>query len=211
MFTLKDLSIQFGDKLLWGPITRTIDPRPGWIAIQGPSGCGKSTLLRVLSGLMRPSAGAIHFNNKPVGDDALCKHRRRVHFIPQQPELPGEDLRQVLNLGREVQGLKLACDDELLSGLGDMGLGGMDLNRHPGKLSGGESMRIALLRGLLLPADCLLLDEPTTGLDDQSVEVLVNLLSSVDTPPILSASHDPRWIESCHTVIQMREGKLHAD
>lgn len=210
MFTLNKLSIQFGAKPLWGPLSLTIDPADGWVAVQGPSGCGKSTLLRVLSGLMHASGGTFHFNNEPVRAEGLCRHRRRVHFISQQPELPGDTLREVLNLGRELQGLAPAADEELADRLCGLGLAGMELNRKPGKLSGGESMRIALLRGLLLPADCLLLDEPTTGLDDQSVEVLVRLLSRDDMPPVLSASHDPRWIESCHTVIQMREGVLHA-
>jgi ATPase subunit of ABC transporter with duplicated ATPase domains len=93
--------------------------------------------------------------------------------------------------------------------LAALGLEQLDLKHSAAGLSGGECMRAALLRALLLPVDCLLLDEPTTGLDDAAAARVVARLTRPGVPPLISASHDPRWWAACPARLEIRAGRLH--
>lgn len=210
MFELNKLTVSFEDRRLFGPLELELASTGDALVIQGSSGCGKSTLLRVLGALRHPSSGSVSFRGRELKANELLQHRRRVHLIPQQPPLPGASLREVLNMGRELHGLEPTPDEDLGKALESLGLGTLEPGQGLKGLSGGESMRVALLRGLLLPVECLLLDEPTTGLDDRSVEALLDVFERAETPPIVSASHDPRWIEFCDTRYELAGGGLHA-
>jgi ABC-type lipoprotein export system ATPase subunit len=209
MFELARLELGLRDRRLLGPQSLGL-PEGGPLVITGPSGCGKSTLLMVLAGLRRPEAGRLFFRGGELKPGTLVAHRRRAHLVFQQPVLPGASLREALGLGLLLRGLPPPEDGRLREELAALGLGRLELDGPPAGLSGGERMRVALLRGLLLPLDLLLLDEPTTGLDDESALALTARLAAPGVPPLLSASHDPRWAAFCPRRLDMREGLLHA-
>lgn len=208
MFELQGLHLRQGGRDLLGPLDLTL-PAAARIVLAGPSGCGKSTLLRVLAGLERPAAGSVRFRGDLLLAGRLPAHRRRVHLVTQQPQLPGESLGEALVLGHRLRGLPLPDAPRLREELAVLGLSNLSLDQPPGGLSGGEAMRAAVLRGLLLPVEMLLLDEPTTGLDDEAAARLIQRLSDPELPPVLSASHDPRWWAACSTRLEFRAGRLY--
>jgi ABC-type transport system involved in cytochrome bd biosynthesis fused ATPase/permease subunit len=180
------------------------------LSLGGASGCGKSTLLNVLAGLARPAGGAVLWRGRPLDEEGLVGHRLRVHRVDQHPLLPGATLRAALELGLVVRGLPRPTDDQLRGELAALGLGHLSLDQDPARLSGGEAQRVAVLRGLLLPVELLLLDEPSAGLDDEAASRLRERLLRPETPPLLVCGHDPRWEGFSQARWVMAEGSLHA-
>lgn len=206
MFLLQELEVAHGSRLLAGPLDLELDLRGG-LLLGGPSGSGKSSLLRLLAGLSRPRRGVLFWKGLPLAG-RLQEHRRCVHLVDQRPLLPGSTLRQCLCQGLELRGLPLPADSRLREGLDALALP-LSLEHDPARLSGGESLRVALLRGLLLPVEALLLDEPSAGLDDEAARQVMDVALAAGAPPFLVVSHDERWRARCARRYELRQGDLH--
>lgn len=143
---------------------------PGQITvIEGHNGSGKSTLLGILSTAIRPSAGSVSW--APFGDDAQ-QAREHIGWLGHDalvyPDLPG---LQNLAWAAQIYGL----GPEALSRITErMGLGAF-AKRPVRTMSRGQRQRIALARALLHRPSLLLLDEPTTGLDKDGIELLMRV------------------------------------
>ncbi len=131
------------------------------LLVAGPNGAGKSTLLKVMAGLERPSAGRVSRAPEPEKLGYLG------HHTCLYPELTGlENLR----FWSRLFDLCLS-DDALLSSLRRLGLEGAARERA-GRYSRGMAQRLNLARAFLPEPSCVLLDEPSTGLDRDSRAVL---------------------------------------
>jgi len=149
---------------------------PGeFVAIIGQSGCGKSTLLSLISGILKPTAGAVLVDGKPVSGPS-----RKVGYMLQQDYL--FEWRTILDntvLGAEIQGADInkarARAKELLTryGLGQF------LHHLPRQLSGGMRQRVALARTLCTEPDVVLLDEPFSALDSQTRLALADEVTEI--------------------------------
>lgn len=146
-------------------------PKGKFLSIVGPSGCGKSTLLSLISGLLTPEEGTIHFYGNSIGYMLQKDHLLEWRTI----------LKNVL-LGLEIQH-KLTPEsiEKAHIYLKQYGLEDFE-NAKPSELSGGMRQRAALIRTLLLEPDLLLLDEPFSALDYQT-----RLLVSDDIGQIIRA------------------------
>ena len=134
----------------------------GAVLLLGANGAGKSTLLRVLAGLKRPEAGEVRWRGAAVGE-------------------PGADLAYLGHLDAVKPGLtvreNLAFPPGARDALGALGMGG--LADVPGRmLSAGQRRRVALARLVGRGAGLWLMDEPTLGLDADSVVALGVLLAA---------------------------------
>ncbi len=151
----------------------------GTTALLGPNGAGKTTALRLAAGLERATRGRVLLGGKPAAEVA----RRLVAFAFQRPVFVRGSVRENLELAlrlrrvpRHEHGRRIARAAELC------GIEGL-LERDTRQLSGGEAQRVNLARALALEAALVLLDEPLSGLDGPSREVLL-----ADLPGILAAS-----------------------
>jgi NitT/TauT family transport system ATP-binding protein len=138
---------------------------PGeFVAIIGQSGCGKSTLLSLISGILKPTDGAVLVDGKPVSGP-----NPRVGYMLQQDYL--FEWRTILEnavLGAEIQGANMAeAKDRAQQLLTRYGLGQF-LHHLPRQLSGGMRQRVALARTLCTKPKVVLLDEPFSALDSQT-------------------------------------------
>jgi NitT/TauT family transport system ATP-binding protein len=124
-------------------------PDRGVVCLVGPSGCGKTTLLRLAAGLERPHAGRI----------SGFEDRRAAMVFQEDRLLPWETTRQ--------NATTTPSSDRATEWLVALGLGD-SLDRRPGELSGGMARRVAIARALAAPHDVLLLDEPFSGLDEDT-------------------------------------------
>ena len=144
----------------------------GVTALFGRSGSGKTTLAGVIGGLVRPRRGRIAVGGAILLDtDAgvfVPPHRRRIGTVFQEGRLfPHLTVRQNLLFGRAFTPRRHRCEDgpsfeavvELL-GIGHL------LARRPGRLSGGETQRVAIGRALLAHPRLLIMDEPLASLDE---------------------------------------------
>jgi len=181
------------------------------LALLGSNGTGKTSLLKLIVGLNKPSQGnIIAFGKERNSESDFFEVRQRVGLLFQDsddqlfcPTVLEDVAFGPLNLGNtEEQARNIA-----LSVLNDLGLSEL-ADRVTYRLSGGQKRLVALATVLAMSPDVLLLDEPTNGLDDQSKERLLSLLTSLDQTMIL-VSHDQAVIERlANRAVMMNEGTL---
>jgi ATP-binding cassette subfamily C protein CydC len=175
------------------------------IAITGISGSGKTTLFERLIGLRPAPEGAIRAGGVDLAGQPAGFARSLFAYAPQEAALLAGTVRENLALAMGP------CDDGVLwAALADACLDarirrmpqGLDtwIGENGACLSGGERRRLSLARAFLRPADWLLLDEPTEGLDaDTEAAVLFRLRRRLDATGqgLLIASHRPAAIRLC--------------
>ncbi len=195
LFSAHELSLSLGGRPLFNGLSFSFDASRHHV-IQGDSGGGKSTLLRLLAALRVPDSGSLRYRGEELPGPLAHEYRRRVMFVSQEPLFPGDTVLEGLNLPRILAGLVAVSHDELLPHLDALLLKPELLQKNPGSLSGGEKMRLSILRALLNKPEVLLLDEPDAGLDNAAGKALVGLvLKSSDGPRVVSVSHSPRWCD----------------
>ena len=215
---ITDLSKRFGDNLVLDEISMTV--RPGSVtALIGPSGSGKSTLLRCVNLLETPDGGTVTVGSQTiragerVKDRDLLALRRQVGMVFQSFNLfphftvlrniafPQE---KILGRSREEAEARARVLLERV-GLAEKA------DQHPGKCSGGQQQRIAILRALALNPRVMLFDEPTSALDPEvGVEVLAVMRELADAGmTMIVVTHEMQFARdvSDHLVV-MAEGRI---
>ncbi|WP_427137382.1 ABC transporter ATP-binding protein [Psychrobacillus psychrodurans] len=159
---------------LFSDVTTTIE-QPERIALLGKSGQGKSTLLRILAKLESVDSGTIYFNGQLMSEVDSRIWRMNICYVAQQAiMLPGTILDNLMISSKiHNRTFEESYARQLIKAVG---LDHLDWGKHAGDLSGGEKQRIALVRSLLLRPKILLLDEITASLDQQSKELVEQLL-----------------------------------
>jgi cobalt/nickel transport system ATP-binding protein len=167
------------------------------IGLIGPNGTGKSTFMQIIMGLLIPTSGELNILGSPrkVEDDFL-EVRENIGFLFQDSEdqlfcpTVEEDIAfGPLNLGRTHS----EAADDVKRALATLALEGME-QRITHKLSGGEKKLVALASIIAMNPKCLLLDEPTAGLDKEKTEILLDYLKNHMETYIL-ISHNKPFLE----------------
>lgn len=177
MLKVSNLSVEFGNTVIVDNISFTV-PTGETLAITGPSGIGKTTLLHAICGIVRTTHGTIHIDNTDIS--SLPTHKRGIGLISQTGDLfPTMTVSQNIEFGLRI--VKMPQTDrttrvqELLEMLNLTHLA----DRNVSELSGGEARRIALARALAPQPQVLLLDEPLSGLDQNTHDALMSDLARV--------------------------------
>ena len=187
----------------------------------GNSGCGKTTLSRMITRVLRPTAGRILFEGADIsglqGGRARAYHRR-VQMIFQNPEASLDPTMRVRDSLLEALAIHQIGSgreermEKVRSALAQVGLPEYLLSRYPHQISGGEGQRLVICRALLLEPEVLLLDEPTSMLDVSVQASVMNLLKELQQRlglTYLYITHDIEllgWIS--HTIGVMQKGRL---
>jgi len=161
------LSKSFGELNVLDRIT--LDVAEGeFVCIVGPSGCGKTTFLRIIGGLETADEGRI-----AIGGHAIKGPGADRGFVFQADSLlPWRRVLDNAAIGLEINGRNSAEDRSLTRKLLDLvGLKGFD-SYYPRQLSGGMRQRVNLARALAVDPEVLLMDEPFSGLDAQTREIM---------------------------------------
>ena len=168
VFELRNVTVRFGEvDVLRDVSVRLCEHRV--TVLTGPSGARKTTLLRLCNRLEVPHNGTVRFHGEDVASLDPLVLRRRVGMVFQRPTLFPGTLHQNFEVAGPVE--IRACEDAL-----DMvGLPASWLERPGDQLSGGEAQRACLARTLLTEPEVLLLDEPTSSLDEGATRSLERL------------------------------------
>jgi heme exporter protein A len=146
-------------------------PQGGALVLTGPNGSGKSSLLRLLAGFGRPAAGRIAWENADIAAD-LDSHRARLHYIGHQDAIkPALAVAETLGFWCQVAGRRADSALEALDRFGLAALAGLPCRF----LSAGQRRRLALSRLIAWKAPLWLLDEPSVGLDRESLAMLASV------------------------------------
>lgn len=191
-------------------------PRGSWTALVGPIGGGKSSLLRVLAGLDRPAAGFARVAGADPARIGPAARRARLVLVPQGPLLVSGPVGEVVRAG--AAGVDDDDDDvwaaldavdcrELAERLG--GLHGAITDRGMG-LSGGQRQRVALAAAALGRPEVLLLDDPTSALDEATeARVLRGLRDLLPRTTVVVATHRAATAAACDRVLTVRDRGVH--
>jgi len=182
------------------PISATLSVAGGeLVGLTGRSGTGKSTVLRLLTGMLEPEGGELHWAGRPIGGwdrRRRAEGRRELMAVIGQPVVLIETADLLQNLawparlrGRRIEQAQL---DDTVHALGLTRV----LGRPVETLSGGERQRVALGAALLSGAPLLVLDEPTSQLDAAGAMAVAALLRERVRAgaAALVATHDPELI-----------------
>lgn len=183
--------------------------REEFVAIVGPNGAGKSTLFRGLVGLLSPLSGTID-------RDSALKHH--VGYVPQRDQL--DPLYPVT--AHEVVAMGLVgvlpwyrFPDQSLTLRISSVLDQVGMRRHAGHvfsdLSGGQRQRVLIARALVIDPLLLVLDEPTSGIDPDAEEIILELLKTLhqNGKTILMVSHrDQALRRYANRVLEVKSGAV---
>lgn len=179
--------------------------------IVGESGSGKTTLLRLLNKMISCDSGEIYYNNKPLSEIDSVMLRRNVIMLPQSPAVFKGNIRDNLLMGLNFSE-KPAVSDEILNNTLKTVKLNKNINDNADKLSGGEKQRLALGRILIMDPDVLLLDEPSSALDEDTENIIIEALvdySRKNKKTLVMVTHSKSVAERfSDEIITIEKGKL---
>ena len=167
-------------------------------ALLGPNGSGKTTLLRCLMGWLRPSAGSIRLDGKPLREYSAKARARLLAYVPQFPSSAfAFPVRELVLMGRYAyagtMGLAGAKDLDVVRQAMEMTETQQFASRSLDELSGGQAQRVMLARALAQQPSVMLLDEPTSHLDIRNqlhVYRMMQRLAHEWNMAVICVSHD---------------------
>lgn len=187
------------------------------VGIIGRAGSGKSTLARLLLGLYEPTGGAVALDGVDARQIDPVDLRRNIGYVPQDLTLFRGSLRSNLTLGAAWVDENAMLRAATLAGVHDFVQGhpqGYEwpLGERGEGLSGGQRQAVALARALLLDPPILLLDEPTSQLDQRSEALLLQRLAPVVAGrTVLLVTHRLSLLSLVDRLIVVEQGRVVAD
>lgn len=188
------LSKSFGDHVVVKNLDFTL-MRGDRLGLIGPNGAGKSTLIKLILGKLKPDSGKVKLGtNLQIAYFDQLREQLDLNKTVAETIAPGSDW---VEIGGERK--------HVIAYLGDFLFPPRRANVRVSSLSGGERNRLLLARLFALPANLLVLDEPTNDLDIDSLELLEQTLASYPGTIIL-VSHDRRFLDNVVTEVLAPEG-----
>ena len=184
------------------------------IGLVGPNGSGKTTLFHIIMGLLSASSGTIEFFGKPVKTQKDFREvYKKVGLLFQDaddqlfsPTVLEDVAFGPLNLGKSKSEARHIAQYTL----DRLGIAHFK-NRVTHKLSGGEKRLVALATVLAMEPELLLLDEPSTGLDEKTKATLVEVLNRLELSYILISHESDFMSQIADTMFMMENGQLTKD
>jgi len=181
MLKLEEIDAYYGDlQALWG-ISMQVNEGE-LVALVGPNGAGKTTTLRVITGLLKPASGSIHFHDHHLGKEPA--HKIVELGISQVPEggriFTGMSVLENLELGAFLPKARVNKDESLKWVYSIFPRLEERMEQRAGTLSGGERQMLAIGRALMSKPKLLLLDEPSFGLAPILVEHIFEMITEIN-------------------------------
>jgi polar amino acid transport system ATP-binding protein/putative ABC transport system ATP-binding protein len=197
MIDCQNISLSFKEKQLFSDFNLQVK-QGEFVSISGDSGRGKTTVLKMLQGYVVPDKGSIKIMNKELIDSNLSEIRKSITWIPQNVNLPvknGKELTELLNITPNIPKI-----EDLLNLLG---LEKDFIMRNFQKISGGQKQRVIIAICLSMDKPLVLMDEPTSSLDEGAIELLLQTIRSMKGTTFVTASHNVTWVNNADRIIDL--------
>ncbi|MBM9560620.1 ATP-binding cassette domain-containing protein [Limosilactobacillus fermentum] len=208
LIELKNVTYQVGDEQVLKEVNLKLE-EGDWFTLTGPSGCGKSTILRLIADLISATSGELTYQGQAIESYQPEEYRRQVSYCFQQANLFGETVRDNLEFPYLVRGQKI--DQKRAEAvLKTVALDASYLDKKIVDLSGGEKQRVGLVRNLLFTPQVLLLDEVTTGLDEENKRIVRATIEDAyqQGVTIMEITHDQVELANAKHLVKMEEKGL---
>jgi branched-chain amino acid transport system ATP-binding protein len=181
LLSIRDLVVHYGVIRALSGISLEV-PRGKIVALIGANGAGKSTTLRAISGLLRPTSGAVEFQGRSIA--GLPSHEIVAKGVAQAPEGRGIFLnltvKENLDLGAYLRRDRSGVDADRERAYALFPILKERSAQVSGTLSGGEQQMLAVGRALMSRPTLLLLDEPSLGLAPQFVDRIFQVIQEIN-------------------------------
>lgn len=187
---MENIRMSFGAVLALDDVSLAVD-RNEIVGLLGDNGAGKSTLIKIMTGVLKPTAGKLYIRDEPIDwrtYSVLAAHDHGIETVYQDKSLgEKQPLWRNFFVGRQITnrfGLidvaaeKEIAQDILLRSIGFTGAG-ITVDSLVSDLSGGERQGIAIGRAMYFDADLIVLDEPTAALAIQEVQKVLNFIRGI--------------------------------
>lgn len=211
--TFESVSFSYDRRRLFKNISFFINPGEV-VYLTGPNGSGKSTIVNLILGFYRPVSGIIKADGRKYDEIDIRDIRRRTGVVFQDTFIFPGTIRENIVYGLDnvsgdclARAIRLSCSGEFIEKLPE----GLDtyIENKREKLSGGEIQKIAIARSLLGNNRLIILDEPSTHLDKNSLtEIIRNLRTEMADSTILIISHKDELASITEKTIRISQGKL---
>jgi len=197
MIKYQNVTLSFQNKSIFKDFNAQI-PTGSFVSFKGESGRGKSSLLKLVQGYVLPDSGSVIVDDQEVNHRSIHQLRKKMAWIPQNINLPVSNGNELIDM-MEIHEKKMQIHDYLEKLHLTQGI----LSESFSKISGGQKQRIIIALALSLEKSIVLMDEPTSSLDDKSISNLVSVIESLTNTTILAASHNLKWLDHSHMVIEL--------
>jgi ABC-type multidrug transport system fused ATPase/permease subunit len=180
------------------------------IGIMGISGVGKTTFLDIFTGLLRPTSGKILINNKEIILNN-SSWRDQIGYVPQNTYLFEATLLENIVFNEELKNIDLESVKRIikftkLDSLTDSNSLGIHMMLRSTQLSGGQIQKIGLARALYRNPNILILDEPTSSLDNETEDLIIRSLNDLKNVTKLIVSHKESTLKHCSKILRLKNG-----
>ncbi|GAB3741901.1 ABC transporter ATP-binding protein [Microlunatus parietis] len=218
LLELTEVTVIGGDTTIVDRVTTTA-AAGSVIGLIGPNGAGKSTLLRTVTGTVRPAAGSVLIDGRPIRGWSARELARAVAFVPQNTNVDfGFTVRDVVLMGRHPHlgrfGVEGPADRELAEAALERTGTARLADRVITTLSGGERQLVLIAKALAQQPRILVLDEPVSALDLRHQLTVLRLIEAVAATGclVVVAIHDLELAaRCCDRLLLLDRGRLLAD
>lgn len=181
------------------------------VAIIGNNGVGKTTLINLLLRAISPMSGTISIGGTNIDSFSMEFYRSIISVVSQNVFLFNDTIRNNICLEKEIS------DDELEDVIGKVNLRSLIeektldyiVGQNGSLLSGGQKQKIAIARALVHKAPILILDEATSNLDQESIDIVNTLINEeLKDITVICITHETRIIENFDKVYRLNDGKV---
>jgi ATP-binding cassette subfamily B protein len=186
------------------------------VGLVGGTGSGKSTTLDLLMGLLRPNAGLISVDGKPLDSSSIRAWQASIAHVPQAIFLADRSLAENIAFGvpagdidreRVRRAAELAQIGEFVESMPE-GLESL-VGERGVRLSGGQRQRIGIARALYKEAGVLVLDEATSALDNSTERSVMDAIEGLSRElTIIMIAHRLSTVQRCDSIIELENGRL---
>jgi ATP-binding cassette subfamily C protein len=185
-----------------------------FICFLGPSGCGKSTLIDLLAGLNYPTSGQVFYDKNKINDFTRESFLKKIGYLDSNNDLFPISIKDNLKWVNEdvcnekiFDAINFSISREFVDKLKDQE--NTNVGDKATFLSAGQRQRICLSRVIVKNPDILILDEPTSHLDEQTEKKIMENLSSIKkTKTIIMATHNKNLLKFFDEIYEFQKNKL---